>query len=166
MSAKAARLSRDCEPLLDFLESSAQQRSVAMVTVSFHLACVVTLSLSLVCGIGACSTKGWRGGGLFDLGSAASETVVKAASVLGATFTGLALLLEVLLMASNTFRQSRPVKILCFAGCTAAAASLLIAIILFGVNHSAGGFSVWLLAGSAAFAIEALGFYVVQWRCA
>uniref|UniRef100_A0A1I8F3R7 GPS domain-containing protein n=1 Tax=Macrostomum lignano TaxID=282301 RepID=A0A1I8F3R7_9PLAT len=153
-----------------------QQVSPSMATISFHQICITVLSLGLACGIIACASSSWqmswnaRGSGLFDLPNNSEGNSVKALTIIGVAFLAFGLLLEILMIVSNTFKLSKAVN------CSASLAGLLIGLIVYAAKFSYGGYSVWLLTASTVFAIEALFFYIIQdflllyglvscWRC-
>ncbi|PAA66283.1 hypothetical protein BOX15_Mlig011666g2 [Macrostomum lignano] len=143
-----------------------------MATISFHQICITVLSLGLACGIIACASSSWqmswnaRGSGLFDLPNNSEGNSVKALTIIGVAFLAFGLLLEILMIVSNTFKLSKAVNLLCLVCCIIAVAGLLIGLIVYAAKFSYGGYSVWLLTASTVFAIEALFFYIIQWRCA
>ncbi|PAA59992.1 hypothetical protein BOX15_Mlig016342g1 [Macrostomum lignano] len=138
---------------------------MAAPRITFHQITIITLCFGIACSIASCATRAWKSGGLFDLPNEAWANTIKAFAIIGVAMLGFSLFMEILMVASNTFKLSRAMHLLCFICCLLSAASLLISLGLYSRHYSYGGYSVWLLTAGTVFALEAFFFYTIQWRC-
>uniref|UniRef100_A0A1I8FTX5 Uncharacterized protein n=1 Tax=Macrostomum lignano TaxID=282301 RepID=A0A1I8FTX5_9PLAT len=90
---------------------------MAAPRITFHQITIITLCFGIACSIASCATRAWKSGGLFDLPNEAWANTIKAFAIIGVAMLGFSLFMEILMVASNTFKLSRAMHLLCFICC-------------------------------------------------